>query len=78
MSIDIDNHFATSLREVRKQKKITQTELAKKAGLDRTYISMLERGVRKPSTEVLMSIANVLEVSACVFIKEIEAKLGTS
>jgi len=55
MKIDIDGHFGEVLKVQRKVRKITQEELAAKVMLDKNYISMLERGVRKPSLEVALT-----------------------
>ena len=54
--------FADKLRELRKRNDWTQEELAKKAGLAKSTISMFERGDRKPSFEVLETLADVFNV----------------
>lgn len=46
----------------RKQKHITQTELAKRSGLTRTNISRFESGRYNPSLEMLVRIADALEM----------------
>ncbi|KGX17183.1 helix-turn-helix family protein [Burkholderia pseudomallei] len=33
------------------------------AGIDRTYVSMLERGVKSPTLDVMVSIAEALQIS---------------
>ena len=73
MNIDIDGHFGEVLRVHRKIGKITQKELAVKVELDKTYISMLERGVRKPSLEVAINIANTLEIPMAEIVSEVES-----
>ena len=60
--MDIKVVFGRVLREVRKGKNISQEHLAHEAGLERTYISMLERGINQPSIATLIAIAKVLEV----------------
>ena len=75
MNINIDGHFGKILRKKRTLKGFTQHELADTAKLDRTYISMLERGLRKPSLEVVINIANVLDLSGADFVLEIEELL---
>jgi transcriptional regulator with XRE-family HTH domain len=52
--------FGKHLRQVRLEKKLTQTELAFKAGFDRNYIGMLERGQRNPSLLNLIKLAAAL------------------
>ena len=49
------------IREFRAKLGITQEELAFKAGMDRTYISGVERGIRNPTYTSLVSIASALE-----------------
>jgi transcriptional regulator with XRE-family HTH domain len=41
--------FGNNARDLRKSKSLSQENLAEKAGLDPTYISGIERGVRNPS-----------------------------
>ena len=56
------------IQTIRKEKKITQQELAESAGLHLTYIGHLEAGKYHPSTFVLWKIAQVLEVPMDDFI----------
>lgn len=51
------------VRELRKQKGWTQEKLEEKSGVDRTYISDIERGVRNPSLKSLQKLAKALGVS---------------
>ena len=51
-----------NLREIRKQKGLTQKELAKMSGVSVAYISMLELQKRSPTIFVLISLAKVLNV----------------
>ena len=39
-------------------------KLAEKAGISNPYLSQIERGLRRPSAEILMSIARALEISS--------------
>ena len=56
--------FARNLKNLRAKARLSQEELAHKSGLDRTYISGCERGVRNPSLISVEKIANALDVSA--------------
>jgi len=58
------NSFAKNLKARRTKAAISQEELALKCGLDRTYISGCERGVRNPSLISVEKIADALSVSA--------------
>lgn len=51
------------LRETRKRHKLSQEELAHRANLDRTYISMLELGDNSPTFNTLVSLSDALQVS---------------
>lgn len=54
--------LAGNLKRLRAEKGISQEELAHRAGLDRTYISSLERQVYGASIDVVERLAKVLEV----------------
>lgn len=51
------------IAEIRKQKKVSQTELAEKLGIDRTHLSKIENGHVQTSTRLLERIAAELGVS---------------
>jgi len=51
------------LKEVRKSKKMTQQELAEKAGLHLTYVGHLELGKYHPTVYVMWKISKALGVS---------------
>jgi transcriptional regulator with XRE-family HTH domain len=51
------------VRELRERAKLTQAELAKRAGITEAYVSMIEGGVRKnPSLPTLKKLAKALSV----------------
>jgi transcriptional regulator with XRE-family HTH domain len=52
------------IREQRETAKISLRELAKTAGVSNPYLSQIERGLRKPSAEILQQIAKGLRISA--------------
>lgn len=54
-------HF---IREQRKLAELSVRRLAEKAGVSNPYLSQIERGLRKPSAEILQQLAKALEVSA--------------
>lgn len=48
----------------RKEAALTLRQLAEQAGVSNPYLSQIERGLRKPSAEVLQQLAKALQVSA--------------
>src|SRR4051794_8882763 len=52
------------IREQRSAAKVSLRELARTAGVSNPYLSQVERGLRKPSAEILSSIARGLSISA--------------
>lgn len=68
--------FGQALREARKSKGISQEDLAEKSGLDRSFISLVERGIQIPNIVVLLKLAEVLGVSAADLIAKTEAAMG--
>src|SRR3954463_13959793 len=52
------------IREQRSAAKVSLRELARAAGVSNPYLSQVERGLRKPSAEILSSIARGLSISA--------------
>ena len=73
---DINTAFAEALREVREQKGISQEALAAKSSLDRTYISLLDRGQRQPTLKSIAILANALDATLTDFARRIECKLN--
>ncbi len=65
--------FAEVLREVRQEKGLSQEELADRAGLHRTYISQVERGLKSPSLRSLEQIAQGLGLPASALIRRTES-----
>lgn len=52
------------IREQREGAELSVRHLAKRAGVSNPYLSQIERGLRKPSAEILQSIAGALRISA--------------
>lgn len=52
------------IREQRKHAQLSLRNLATQAGVSNPYLSQIERGLRKPSAEILQAIARALRISA--------------
>jgi transcriptional regulator with XRE-family HTH domain len=52
------------IRQQREQAKISLRQLATAAGISNPYLSQIERGLRRPSAEILQQIAKGLRISA--------------
>jgi transcriptional regulator with XRE-family HTH domain len=52
------------LREQRSSARLTLRQLAEQTGVSNPYLSQIERGLRKPSAEVLQQLAKALRISA--------------
>ncbi|TRY31042.1 helix-turn-helix domain-containing protein [Aliiglaciecola sp. M165] len=61
--------FGAVLKQARAEKSISQEQLALSCDLDRTFISMLERGQRQPSLSSILAISKSLEITAQNLIK---------
>ncbi|HDZ3761955.1 TPA: helix-turn-helix transcriptional regulator [Vibrio cholerae] len=67
---------ASTVRELRKKKGLSQEELAERADLDRTYISGIERGVRNITLDSLELLILGLDIDITDFLKELEVNLN--
>ena len=61
--------FGKRLQLLRKEKNLSQEQLGLSCGLDRTYISGVERGVRNIGLLNILKIARALEIEAAELLK---------
>ncbi|MFK7947707.1 MAG: helix-turn-helix domain-containing protein [Saprospiraceae bacterium] len=54
--------IGTTIKELRKLKKIKQTDFAEKCGITTTYLSLIENNKKQPSQDVLNRISDSLEI----------------
>ena len=57
-------HLGEFIRDQRRSSQISVRQLAKTAGVSNPYLSQIERGLRKPSAEILQQLAKALRISA--------------
>ena len=67
--------FGQVLAKYRKEKGLSQENLAHEASLDRTFISLLERGLRQPSLSTILRVSSALNVKPSTLIAEVETLL---
>ncbi len=58
------NSIGEYIREQREQAKISMRQLAQSAGVSNPYLSQIERGLRRPSADILQQLAKGLRISA--------------
>ena len=58
------NSIGEYIREQREQARISLRQLSQQAGVSNPYLSQIERGLRKPSADILQQIAKGLRISA--------------
>ena len=60
----VSSQVSDFIREQRNAARVSLRELARTAGVSNPYLSQVERGLRKPSAEILAAIAKGLKISA--------------
>lgn len=72
------SHIAlgSAIREVREQHGLSQERLGFEAGVDRTYVSSIERGHRNISFDNLVKIAEALDVKPSQILRRWEDSMG--
>jgi transcriptional regulator with XRE-family HTH domain len=65
----VDDHSSASdvgefIRQQRERANLSLRRLADRAGISNPYLSQIERGIRRPSAEILKRISRALEISA--------------
>lgn len=65
--MDVRSRVGKNLQKLRRDRGVTQEELAHKAGIHQTYLSGVESGKRNPSIGVLERIASGLGIDIALF-----------
>ncbi len=64
--------FGLVVREIRKEMKLSQEEFAWKSRLDRTTVSMLERGLMSPTLRTMVKLSTALHLAASALVSRAE------
>ncbi len=75
--MDLATAFGIILKQKREALKLSQEELSFEAGLHRTYISLLERGLKSPTIDVIFRLSSALNILPSHFIAEVERLINT-
>lgn len=74
----LEKTFGDVLRSLRNTRGMSQETLAFEADLDRTFISMLERGQRLPSIATVLALSKPLGLTGADLVGHVEAALASS
>jgi transcriptional regulator with XRE-family HTH domain len=58
----LSERFSHNMKQERRRKRLSQTQLGKRAGVSTSYVSMLERNQRTPPLDTLEKIARALQI----------------
>ena len=67
-AMDLKDVLALNVQRMRREKDITQEELADRAGISARYVGSIERAAVAPSVTILGHLADALEVDPCALI----------
>jgi transcriptional regulator with XRE-family HTH domain len=72
---DIARIFGEVIRQLRRERGLSQEEFGFECELHRTYISLLERGKRIPSLTTIIQLARALNVLPSEIVRQVESRL---
>ena len=70
--IPVEVAFGRVLRAKRKEGELSQEALALEAGIDRNFVSLMERGLNQPSLSTVFKLAKALKVEPASLLKEVQ------
>jgi len=74
MKRDLRAAFGEVLKELRVKRELTQQQLADYTGMDRAYISELERGLLLPSLETIFKLSAELKLKPSDLVEKVDQK----
>ena len=75
---DLKQRFADNLILLRSRVDLSQERTAERAGLHKTELSLLERGLRLPRLDTLVKLAGAIEVEPCELLMGMAWRLGSN
>jgi transcriptional regulator with XRE-family HTH domain len=70
--------FGLVLRALRRNAGLTQEQLSFAAGVERNFVSLIERGVNQPTVKVIFKLADGLKISPSKMIELVEGEVAKS
>ena len=67
--------FGEEISHLRKNRGFSQEELGFQAGVHRTYVSQIERGLKSPTLTVILKLTHALGSSAGQLVSQVEKRL---
>lgn len=74
ITMNLEKVFGQILRDLRQKRGLSQEQLGFESGYHRTYVSLLERGLKSPSLEAIFRIAMALKVKPSIMIQQVEIR----
>jgi transcriptional regulator with XRE-family HTH domain len=71
----VNDAVGQTISKLRQNRGLSQEELADRAGIHRTYVSQLERGIKSPTLAVLIKIARALDTKPSELLRAVEDEL---
>lgn len=68
----VNSAIGKAISKLRLEAGLSQEELAERAGIHRTYVSQLERGIKSPTLAVLIKVAKALDTRASRLLRSVE------
>jgi transcriptional regulator with XRE-family HTH domain len=69
--------FGQVLRSLRREAGLTQEQLSLNAGIERNFVSLIERGVNQPTIRVIFKLAGALHVAPSAMISMVEKQVNS-
>jgi transcriptional regulator with XRE-family HTH domain len=73
LKIQPSEAFGQVLRALRLERGLSQEALALEAGIQRNYVSLIERGINQPTITIIFNLAEALEMQPSQLIELVEA-----
>jgi len=69
-NITPEKAFGRVVKELRLRKGLSQQSLSFESDMDRTYVSLLERGMRRPTLNTILNLAKALDTTGPELVKK--------